>query len=117
MGMAQAPLATAQGLTPHSGTHAQRPRRHAPAPGAVLPTFVGQVVRARKALGEELLPMIRLHDLCHSHAILLLADGVPVEVVSERSPSGRSRPPPTGASLLPAACNTLQRFPTGRRTV
>ena len=28
--------------------------------------------------------MIRLHDLCHTHATLLLADGVPVEVVSER---------------------------------
>ena len=28
--------------------------------------------------------MIRLHDLRHTHASLLLADGVPVEVVSER---------------------------------
>ena len=28
--------------------------------------------------------MIRLHDLRHTHATLLLADGVPVEVVSER---------------------------------
>jgi len=28
--------------------------------------------------------VIRPHDLCHTHATLLLADGVPVEVVSER---------------------------------
>ncbi|SDG07651.1 Site-specific recombinase XerD [Blastococcus aurantiacus] len=46
--------------------------------------FVGQIVRARKALGEEGLPVIRLHDLRHTHATLLLADGVPVKVVSER---------------------------------
>ncbi|TFV66916.1 UNVERIFIED_ORG: site-specific integrase [Bacillus sp. AZ43] len=46
--------------------------------------FTGQVVQARKALGEERLPVIRLHDLRHTHATLLLADGVPVKVVSER---------------------------------
>lgn len=46
--------------------------------------FAGQVVRARKSLGEERLPVIRLHDLRHTHATLLLADGVPVKVVSER---------------------------------
>jgi integrase len=28
--------------------------------------------------------VIRLHDLRHTHATLLLADGVPVKVVSER---------------------------------
>ena len=28
--------------------------------------------------------MVRLHDLRHTHATLPLADGVPVEVVSER---------------------------------
>jgi len=33
---------------------------------------------------EELLPVIRLHDLRHTHATLLLAAGEPVEVVSER---------------------------------
>ena len=27
--------------------------------------------------------MIRLHDLRHTHATLLLADGVPVKVISE----------------------------------
>ena len=46
--------------------------------------FTAQVVRARRALGEEQLPVIRLHDLRHTHATLLLADGVPVKVVSER---------------------------------
>jgi integrase len=30
------------------------------------------------------LPAIRLHDLRHTHATLLLADGVLVKVVSER---------------------------------
>ena len=46
--------------------------------------FAGQLLRAQKALGEEQLPVIRLHDLRHTHATLLLADGVPVKVVSER---------------------------------
>ncbi|MGZ4540128.1 MAG: tyrosine-type recombinase/integrase [Blastococcus sp.] len=46
--------------------------------------FVGQVAQARKALGEEMVPAIRLHDLRHTHATLLLSDGVPVKVVSER---------------------------------
>jgi integrase len=46
--------------------------------------FVGQVVQARKALGDERLSVVRLHDLRHTHATLLLADGVPVKVVSER---------------------------------
>jgi integrase len=45
--------------------------------------FTAQVARARRALGEEQLPAIRLHDLCHTRATLLLADGVPVTVVSE----------------------------------
>ncbi len=40
--------------------------------------------QARTALGEDLLPSIRLHDLRHTHATLLLADGVPVKVISER---------------------------------
>jgi integrase len=46
--------------------------------------FAGQVARARRLLGEDQLPRIRLHDLRHTHATLLLADGVPVKVVSER---------------------------------
>lgn len=35
-------------------------------------------------LGEDALPAIRLHDLRHTHASLLLALGEPVKVVSER---------------------------------
>jgi integrase len=46
--------------------------------------FVEQVVQARKALGEDQLPKIRLHDLRHTHATLLLAAGEPVKMVSER---------------------------------
>jgi integrase len=46
--------------------------------------FVAHVVQARRALGEERLPVIRLHDLRHTHATLLLAAGEPVKVVSER---------------------------------
>src|SRR3954451_5364579 len=46
--------------------------------------FVEQVVQARKALGEDQLPRIRLHGLRHTDATLLLAAGEPVKVVSER---------------------------------
>jgi integrase len=46
--------------------------------------FVEQQLQARKAVGEELLPVIRLRDLRHTHATLLLAAGEPVKVVSER---------------------------------
>jgi integrase len=47
-------------------------------------TFRAEVARCRKAVGEAALPVIRLHDLRHTHATLLLAKGVPVKVVSER---------------------------------
>ncbi|SFT53928.1 Phage integrase family protein [Geodermatophilus amargosae] len=46
--------------------------------------FLEQVVQAGRALGEDQLPRIRLHDLRHTHATLLLAAGEPVKVVSER---------------------------------
>ncbi|QNG38733.1 site-specific integrase [Geodermatophilaceae bacterium NBWT11] len=46
--------------------------------------FNSHVTRARRAFGEDKLPRIRLHDLRHTHATLLLADGEPVKVVSER---------------------------------
>jgi integrase len=46
--------------------------------------FVAAVVTARKALGEDVLSKIRLHDLRHTHATLLLRDGEAVKVVSER---------------------------------
>ncbi|SFT86712.1 Phage integrase family protein [Geodermatophilus amargosae] len=54
--------------------HAQRSSRR----------LTAQVTGARTVLGENQLPTIRLHDLRHTHAALLLADGVPVKVVSER---------------------------------
>jgi integrase len=53
-------------------------------PERISRRFAAQVAQARKALGGEQLPVIRLHDLRHTHATLLLADGVPVDVVSER---------------------------------
>lgn len=40
--------------------------------------------QAQRALGEDAVPDIRLHDLRHTHATILLAAGVPVKVVSER---------------------------------
>jgi integrase len=46
--------------------------------------FSGQVAQAREARGEEQLPVIRLHDLRHTHATLLRAAGEPVKVASER---------------------------------
>jgi integrase len=47
-------------------------------------TFSIQLQRARKTFGAEQLPRIRLHDLRHTHATLLLAAGEPVKVVSKR---------------------------------
>lgn len=46
--------------------------------------FRRQIEQCRRALGDDALPTCRLHDLRHTHASLLLADGVPVKVVSER---------------------------------
>lgn len=42
------------------------------------------LARYVKALGEAAPPAIRLHDLRHTHATLLLTNGVPVHVVSQR---------------------------------
>jgi integrase len=42
---------------------------------------IGQIA---KALGDTAPPRVRLHDLRHTHATLLLRDGQPVKVVSER---------------------------------
>lgn len=46
--------------------------------------FARDVARCRKALGEDVLPVIRLHDLRHSHATILLTAREPVHVVSQR---------------------------------
>jgi len=50
-------------------------------------TFSEALARCRRELGEagqEPPPVIRLHDLRHTHATLLLSAGKPVKVVSER---------------------------------
>lgn len=46
--------------------------------------FVEKQAQCRRALGDDAPPAIRLHDLRHTHATLLLKAGVPVKVVSER---------------------------------
>jgi integrase len=46
--------------------------------------FSEQLARRRRDLGAGAPPAIRLHDLRHTHASLMLAAGVPVKVVSER---------------------------------
>jgi len=53
-------------------------------PDRVSRTFRERIAQCRRALGDDALPTCRLHDLRHTHASLLLADGVPVKVVSER---------------------------------
>ena len=50
-----------------------------------LPDDIRVQERCRKALGAETLPMIRLHDLRHTHAtLLLLLAREPVHVVIQR---------------------------------
>ena len=46
--------------------------------------FAGDMARCRKVLGAEALPAIRLHDLRHTHAMILLTAREPVHVVSQR---------------------------------
>jgi integrase len=67
--------------------------------------FVADVTRARKVLGEDSLPVVRLHDLRHSHATILLTNGVPVHVVSRPA---RPRQPRDHAAGL-RSCSVRQR--------
>jgi integrase len=53
-------------------------------PEHVSRQFARDVARCRSAIGASLLPVIRLHDLRHTHATILLLAGVPVHVVSQR---------------------------------
>ena len=46
--------------------------------------FKRHIAMARDELGEDVLPEVRLHDLRHTHATILLGAGQPVKVVSER---------------------------------
>lgn len=59
-------------------------------------------------------PIIRLHDLRHTHGTVLIAAGVPVKVVSERlghaTPRSRSRPTSTSCP----ACKPGPRAPSRR---
>ena len=52
--------------------------------GGVCRTFHGELARARNVLGAGKLPVIRLHDLRHTHATILLTAREPVHVVSQR---------------------------------
>ena len=47
-------------------------------------TFKTSLAKCRKALGDDAPPEIRLHDLRHTHATLLLQDREPIRTVSER---------------------------------
>lgn len=53
-------------------------------PEHVSRQFARDVARARAALGDQALPVIRLHDLRHTHATILLTEREPVHVVSQR---------------------------------
>lgn len=53
-------------------------------PEHVSRQFTRDVARCRAALGEDVMPAIRLHDLRHTHATILLSAREPVHVVSRR---------------------------------
>ena len=53
-------------------------------PERVSHLFREQQARCARALGEDAPPLIRLHDLRHTHATILLRDRENVKVVSER---------------------------------
>ena len=60
----------------HEGRHLQ--------PEHFSRTFADSLHRCAKQLGAAAPPAIRLHDLRHAHATILLTAGVPVHVVSQR---------------------------------
>lgn len=47
-------------------------------------TFTKTVARCRRELGDDAVPAVRLHDLRHTHATILLSDREPVSTVSQR---------------------------------
>ncbi len=53
-------------------------------PEHVSRQFARDIARCREALGIDALPVIRLHDLRHRHATILLLAGLPVHVVAQR---------------------------------
>ena len=60
----------------HEGRHLQ--------PEHFSRSFADALRRCAKQLGQAAPPAIRLHDLRHTHATILLTAGVPVHVVSQR---------------------------------
>ena len=60
----------------HEGRHLQ--------PEHFSRSFADALRRCAKQLGAAAPPAIRLHDLRHTHATILLTAGVPVHVVSQR---------------------------------
>jgi integrase len=84
-------------------------------PEHVSRQFVAAVAHCRKALGGDAVPVIRLHDLRHTHATILILAREPVNVVSQRL--GHSSPMVTMtvyAHVLPGsqreAANTFARL-------
>ncbi|HEY0718700.1 MAG TPA: site-specific integrase, partial [Streptosporangiaceae bacterium] len=63
-------------LADHEGRHLQ--------PEHFSRSFTDALRRCGKQLGAAAPPAIRLHDLRHTHATVLLSAGVPVHVVSQR---------------------------------
>ena len=53
-------------------------------PDTLSARFVRHLTSAGKALGTDAVPVVRVHDLRHTHATALLRAGTPVKVVSER---------------------------------
>ncbi len=53
-------------------------------PDTLSARFVRHLTSACKALGTDAVPVVRVHDLRHTHATALLRAGTPVKVVSER---------------------------------
>jgi integrase len=53
-------------------------------PEQVSIEFRHALARCRRVVGEESVPVIRLHDLRHTHATILLRESRPVREVSER---------------------------------
>ena len=46
--------------------------------------FTEALTRCARDLGDMAPPVIRLHDLRHCHATILLGAGVPIKIISER---------------------------------
>jgi integrase len=73
--------------------------------------FANAVRQARDELGADLLPVIRLHDLRHTHASLLLAAGVPVKELADRL--GHTKPTITlsvYAHVIPSMSQSASRW-------